>query len=108
MPLDHYPRIIFAVSIHLDRVLDLRKLQSNPNLKQTCENCRTPDTGHSQQFAVPLIQAGIQGLFFPSVHAGGDLNLVVYLDNLDNGNTIQIVNEESFRENAKRLILPKP
>jgi RES domain-containing protein len=98
-----YPRIVFAVTAKLQRVLWLDHLGlSGPggDVRKACleEN----DLAASAAVASQLDKAGIQGLIFPSVVKGGDDNLVVYIAKCD-PSAIQIENEEEFIREAKNI-----
>jgi RES domain-containing protein len=98
-----YPRIVFAVTTKLQRVLRLEDLGlSGPggDVRRACleEN----DLSASVQVATLLEKAGIQGIIFPSVVKGGDDNLIVYVANCGAG-ALHIQNECEFIEQAKKI-----
>ena len=99
-----YPRIVFAITTKLQRVLRLDDLgASGPggDVRKVCleEN----DLTASVDLATQLEEAGIQGLIFPSVVTGGDDNLIVYLSNCVTG-ALQIQNEDEFIKEAKKIV----
>jgi hypothetical protein len=76
---DKYPRVVYAVTVNLKRVLDLSALgasQAGEAVRLACLN--KTDLTASTELSRELEAKGIQGLLFPSV-LGGDDNLVVYL-----------------------------
>lgn len=98
-----YPRIVFAVTTKLQRVLRLEDLGwSGPggDVRKACleEN----NLAASVDVATQLQKAGIQGLIFPSVVPGGDDNLIVYVGNCEDG-ALQIQNKEYFIEGARKI-----
>jgi RES domain-containing protein len=98
-----YPRIVFAVTTKLQRVLRLEDLGlSGPggDVRRACleEN----DLSASVRVATLLEKAGIQGIIFPSVVKGGDDNLIVYVANCGAG-ALHIQNECEFIEQAKKI-----
>ena len=98
-----YPRIVFAVTTKLQRVLRLDNLGyfgSGRDVRRACleEN----DLAASVEVAKQLEKARIQGLIFPSVVKGGDDNLIVYLSNCS-PDAMQIQNEDEFIQEAKKI-----
>ena len=98
-----YPRIVFAVTAKLQRVLrldDLRTSSPGDDVRKACldEN----DLAASVDVAAQLQNAGIQGIIFPSVLKGGDDNLIVYVANCD-PDALQIQNKDQFIEQAKKI-----
>jgi hypothetical protein len=99
-----YPRIVFAVTIKLLRVLrldDLGSSASGDDVRKACleEN----DLAASVDVATHLGKDGIQGLILPSVVKGGDDNLIVYVANCDPG-ALQIQNGDEFVQEAKKMV----
>jgi RES domain-containing protein len=99
-----YPRIVFAVTTNLQRVLRLEDLGlSGPggDVRKACleEN----DLSASVHVATLLEKAGIQGIIFPSVVKGGNDNLIVYVANCE-ANALQIQNEDEFIQDAKKMV----
>jgi RES domain-containing protein len=101
--LSKYPRVVYAVAVKLKRVLDLTAVPTLPALKSLRKKCLAPnDLGASMELAEQLQKAGIQGLVFPSVVAGGDDNLVVYLANCRPG-SLKLENEAELIAQAKLI-----
>ena len=99
-----YPRVVFAVTTKLQRVLQLEDLGSSGpggDVKKAC--LEEHDLTASVHVATQIEKAGIQGIIFPSVVQGGDDNLIVYLANCDHG-ALQIQNEHDFIEQAKKMV----
>lgn len=99
-----YPRIVFAVTTKLQRVLRLDDLGSSGpggDVRKACleEN----DLAASVDVATQLEKAGIQGLIFPSVVRGGDDNLIVYVTHCELG-ALHIQNEDEFIQQAKKMV----
>jgi RES domain-containing protein len=101
--LSKYPRVVYAVSVKLKRVLDLTAVHASPVLESLRKQCLAPnDLAVSMELADHLQEAGIQGLIFPSVVAGGDDNLVVYLANCKPG-SLKLENEAELIAQAKLI-----
>jgi RES domain-containing protein len=99
-----YPRIVYAVAVRLDRTLDLSDLRSSEPEKAIVNACLSlDDLTASMDLARVLEMEGIQGLAFPSVIAGGDDNLIVYLSNCAAG-SLTLQNEQEIIEQAKRMV----
>jgi RES domain-containing protein len=78
-----YPRVVFAVSASLRKVLTWLRKPRSKTLRQVREACLSPnELSHSQELGHILGRARIQGLLFPSV-VGAGRNLIVFLDNCD-------------------------
>ena len=98
-----YPRVVYAVAVNLDRSLDLAGWSSSDPGKAIASACLSiDDLTASMDLAQILETEGIQGLAFPSVVAGGDDNLVVYISNCTAG-SITLQNEQEVIEQAKRM-----
>jgi RES domain-containing protein len=101
--LSKYPRVVYAVSVKLKRVLDLTVVPASPVLKALRKKCLSAnDLAASMELAEHLQKAGVQGLVFPSVVAGGDDNLVVYLANCKPG-SLKLENEAELIAQAKLI-----
>jgi RES domain-containing protein len=99
-----YPRVVFAVTIKLSRVLridDLGSAGPGDEVRRAC--LAQNDLTASIDVAKELVKAGIQGLIFPSVIEGGDDNLIVYVASCRPG-ALVILNEQDFIKEAKRMI----
>jgi len=99
-----YPRIVFAVTTKLQRVLRLEDLGSSGpggDVRKAC--LEEDDLTASVDVATQLEKAGIQGLIFPSVVKGADDNLIVYVANCD-ADALKIQNEDEFIQDAKRMV----
>jgi RES domain-containing protein len=91
-----YPRIVFAVTTKLQRVLRLEDLGSSGpggDVKKAC--LEEGNLAASVDVATQLEKAGIQGVIFPSVVKGGDDNLIVYVANCE-ADALKIQNEDEF------------
>ena len=98
-----YPRVVYAVAVNLDRALDLADWSSSDPGKTIASACLSiDDLTTSMAFAHILEAEGIQGLVFPSVVAGGDDNLIVYLSNCSAG-SLTLQNEQEIIGQAKRI-----
>ena len=98
-----YPRVVYAVAVNLDRALDLADWSLSDPGKTIASACLSiDDLTTSMAFAQILEAEGIQGLVFPSVVAGGDYNLIVYLSNCSAG-SLTLQNEQEIIEQAKRI-----
>ena len=76
-----YPRVVFAVSVTLQKVLTWLRKPRSKGLIQIRESCLAlDDLTRSQELGQELLAAGVQGLLFPSV-VGAGRNLIVYLEN---------------------------
>jgi RES domain-containing protein len=98
-----YPRVVYAVAVSLDRALDLSELSSSEPAKSIVSaGLSIDDLTASMVLAGILEREGIQGLLFPSVIAGGDDNLIVYLSNCG-ATSLTLKNEHEIIEQAKRM-----
>ena len=98
-----YPRVIYAVSINLERVLDLTPVPASAVLKGLRKKCLSAnELVPSMELAAHLQKAGVQGLVFPSVVAGGDDNLIIYLANCKAG-SLKLENEAELIAQAKLI-----
>lgn len=76
-----YPRVVFAVSVTLQKVLTwLPKPRSMALIKIRDSCLAVDDLTRSQELGQRLLAAGVQGLLFPSV-VGTGRNLIVYPEN---------------------------
>jgi RES domain-containing protein len=99
-----YPRIVFAVTTKLQRVLRLDDLGSSGPGGEVRKACLEENNlAASVEVATQLEKAGIEGLIFPSVVAGGDDNLIVYVANCEAG-ALQIQNEDEFVDEARKIV----
>ncbi len=98
-----YPRIVFAVTTKLQRVLRLEDLGSSGpggDVRKAC--LEEGDLTASVYVATQIEKAGIQGIIFPSVMKSGDDNLIVYVANCDS-EALQIQNEDEFILQVKNI-----
>ncbi|ADW68512.1 RES family NAD+ phosphorylase [Granulicella tundricola] len=98
-----YPRVVFAVTARLERVLRLESLGSSGpggDVRKACLD--ESDLTASVYVATQLEKAGIQGVIFPSVVEGGDDNLIVYVANCKAG-ALRIQNEDEFIQEATKI-----
>jgi hypothetical protein len=99
-----YPRIVFAVTTKLQRVLrldDLRSSGPGGDVRKAC--LEEKDLAASVDIAKQLEKVGIQGLIFPSVVKGGDDNLIVYVANCE-ASALRIQNEDEFIQEARKIV----
>ena len=82
--LDKYPRVVYAIDIHLDRVVKLVRKPRNPVLASIWTKSFESDITYSQEIGPSLVHAGIEGLLFKSI-IGKSMNLIVFLDNCHPG-----------------------
>jgi RES domain-containing protein len=76
-----YPRVVFAVSVTLQKVLTWLPKPRSMALIKIRESClAVDDLTRSQELGQRLLAAGVQGLLFPSV-VGTGRNLIVYPEN---------------------------
>lgn len=76
-----YPRVVFAVSVTLQKVLTWLRRPRSKALMKVRESCLSlDDLARSQELGQLLLAAGVQGILFPSV-VGAGRNLIVYLEN---------------------------
>jgi hypothetical protein len=71
-----------------------------PRLRKNCLSAN--ELVPSMEVAAHLQKAGVQGLVFPSVVAGGDDNLIVYLANCKAG-SLKLENEAELIAQAKLI-----
>jgi RES domain-containing protein len=102
-----YPRVVYAVSVKLERVLDLTTVPVSAVLKALRKKCLSAnELMPSMELAAHLQKSGVQGLVFPSVVPGADDNLIVYLANCKAG-SLKLENEAELVAQAK-LIASRP
>jgi RES domain-containing protein len=104
---DKYPRVVYAVAVDLERVLDLSGLgrsRSGGAVRKAC--LAVGDLSASMELGSILVAERIQGLLFPSV-IGGDDNLIVYRTNCGK-KALSIHNEQEVLEEAKRIASKHP
>ena len=98
-----YPRVVYAIFVNLERVLDLTTVPASAVLKALRKKClEANELVPSMELAAHLQKAGVQGLVFPSVVAGGDDNLIVYLANCKAG-SLKLENEAELIAQAKLI-----
>lgn len=82
---------------------DLTAVPASAVLKSLSKICLAPnDLAASMELVEHLQKAGVQGLVFPSVAAGGDDNLVVYIANCKPG-SLKLENEAELIAQAKLI-----
>lgn len=98
-----YPRVVYAVSVSLERALNFSTFGSTETAEAIKRSClKLDDLTASMDLARELESEGIQALLFPSVVSGGDDNLVVYVSNcLPHALTIE--NEKEVIKQARRI-----
>lgn len=99
---DKYPRVVYAVAVDLKKALSLSALRSSQAAEGVKTACLTKDDlSASMELAGELIDAGIEGLLFPSV-VGGDDNLVVYRANCGR-RSLALKNEREIIDQVRRI-----
>lgn len=103
--LNKYPRVVFGVSVSLERVLDFTKRGLPTNLLAVRQNCLVPND------LVPSIELGdllrarsIQGLVFRSA-VGRGKNLIVYLEHCL-PNALEIHNASELIKKMRHILKP--
>jgi hypothetical protein len=104
--LDKYPRIVFGVTVSLERVLDLSKRGLPKALTSVRQNClAADDLVPSMELGDLLRTRSIQGLVFPSA-VGRGKDLIVYLEHCPAA-ALEIHNAAELMKKM-RQILRKP
>jgi len=100
--LEKYPRIVFAVTVSLSGVVDLRRsprLKVAASLRQFC--LALDNLSVSVEVGSILAERRIQGVLFPSV-VGTDANLVVYVQNCPRS-SLAILNADELKEKVRKM-----
>ncbi len=101
--LDKYPRIVFGVTVWLERVLDLSKRGLPKALMSVRMNClATDDLALSMELGDLLRARSIQGLIFPSA-VGRGRNLIVYLEHCS-ADVLEIQNEAELMKKMRQIV----
>ncbi len=101
--LDKYPRIVFGVSVSLERVLDLFKRGFPKKLVPVRQRCLAPDDLTPSMELGDLLRArSIQGLVFRSA-VGRGKNLVVYLEHCA-ASALEIHNAAELMKKMRQII----
>jgi len=101
--LDKYPRIVFGVSVSLERVLDLFKRGFPNTLVPVRQRCLAPDDLTPSMELGDLLRArSIQGLVFRSV-VGRGKNLIVYLEHCP-ADALEIHNAAELMEKMRQIL----
>ena len=105
--LNKYPRIVFGVSVSLERVLDFTKRGLPTNLLAVRQNCLGPnDLLPSIELGDLLRARSIQGLVFRSA-VGRGKNLIVYLEQCL-PNALEIHNSSELLKKMRHILKPGP
>jgi RES domain-containing protein len=100
--LDKYPRIVWAVTVDLERVVSWIRKPHSSLLAQIRSACLTEsDLSASQDLGARLRDAGIGGLLFASAVAAGN-NLIVYKNNCGPLSLV-LLNAEEMRKKAAEI-----
>ena len=103
--LDKYPRIVFGVSVSLERVLDFTKRGMPKQLVPIRQSCLAPDDLTPSLELGDLLRArSIQGLVFRSA-VGHGKNLIVYLEHCPVG-AQEIHNAAELMEKLRQILNP--
>jgi len=101
--LDKYPRIVFGVTVGLERILDLSKRGFPKALMSVRMNClATDDLALSMELGDLLRARSIQGLIFPSA-VGRGRNLIVYLEHCS-ADALEIHNEAELMKKMRQIV----
>ena len=105
--LDRYPRIVFGVSVSLERVLDLFKKGFPKTLIPVRQRCLAPDDLTPSMELGDLLRArSIQGLVFRSAIGRGK-NLIVYLEHCP-ADALEIHNATELMKKMRQILrMPK-
>jgi len=103
--LNKYPRIVFGVSVSLERVLDFTKRGLPKQLVQIRQNCLAPDDlTPSMELGDQLRARSIQGLVFRSA-VGRSKNLIVYLERCP-AEALEIHNAAELMKKMRQILKP--
>jgi len=98
-----YPRVVFAVSVTLQKVLTWLRRPRSRALMKVRESCLSlDDLARSQELGQMLFAAGVQGLLFPSV-VGAGRNIIVYLENC-NPSSLALHNADQMQDRIADII----
>ncbi len=105
--LDKYPRIVFGVSVSLERVLDFTRRGLPPKLLAIRQNCLAPDDlTPSKELGDLLLARSIQGLVFRSA-VGRGKNLIVYPGH-SLPSALRINNAAELMKKMRQILRPPP
>jgi RES domain-containing protein len=105
--LDKYPRVVFGVSVSLERVLDFTKRRLPANLLTVRQNCLAPDDlAPSVELGDLLRARSIQGLVFRSA-VGQGKNLIVYLEHCHPA-ALEIHNASELMKKMRQILKAPP
>jgi len=105
--IDKYPRIIFGVSVSLERVLDFTKRGLPKELWPVRQNCFDPNNLTSSMALGDLLRGrSIQGLVFRSA-VGAGKNLIVYLEHCP-VDALEIHNAAELMKKMREILKPPP
>ena len=103
--LDKYPRIVFGVSVSLERVLDFTKRGLPNKLMSVRQNCLDPNHLTSSMALGDLLRGrSIQGLVFRSA-VGTGKNLIVYLEHCP-VDAMEIHNAAELMKKMREILKP--
>ncbi len=101
--LDRYPRVVFGVSVSLERVLDLFKRGFPKALVPVRQRCLAPDDLTPSMELGDLLRArSIQGLVFRSA-VGHGKNLIVYLEHCP-ADALEIHNVAELMKKMRQIV----
>ncbi len=102
-----YPRIVFGVSVSLERVLDFTKRGLPKELWPVRQNCFDPNNLTSSMALGDLLRGrSIQGLVFRSA-VGAGKNLIVYLEHCP-VDALEIHNAAELMKKMREILKPPP
>ncbi len=103
--LDKYPRIVFGVSVSLERVLDFTKRGLPIQLVPIRQNCLAPEEPAPSMELGDLLRARfIQGLVFRSA-VGRGKNLIIYMEHCPAG-ALEIHNAAELMKKMRQILKP--
>jgi RES domain-containing protein len=104
--LDKYPRIVFAVSVSLERVLDFTKKGLPTNVLAVRQSCLVPDDLTPSMELGDLLRArSIQGLVFRSA-VSRSKNLVIYPEHCL-PDSLEIHNASELMKKMRQILKPR-
>ena len=103
--LDKYPRIVFGISVSLERVLDLTGHGLPKKLLPVRQSCLAPDDLTASMELGDLLRArSIQGLVFRSA-VGRGKNLIVYMEHCP-ADALEIHNAAELMKKMRQILKP--
>ena len=101
--LDKYPRIVFGVTVSLQRVLDISRRSLPTGFAPVRQTCLDPDDlTPSMELGDLLRKRSVQGLAFPSA-VGRGKNLIVYLEHCS-ASALEIYNASELMKKMRQIV----